>query len=173
MSDGFKSFVCIWAPCGAGLNFAAARAMSCGENPFVEISSYEKGSIMEDWIPFEEGEYLTERAFLASRDEIAAPLERVVVRVFSDKTGRRQMDGQGRVRNVHMVELLEESDDLDLLLDMGGEFKYILRDPVLKAGKVFSPDVRSVFHFIPRGPWEQIEEAEFEKLCSRLTILSK
>lgn len=161
-----------WAPRRGRLEFYGRSGYVIRRRPLSDISGFGKRCIMEDWIPFEEGEYLAERAFLASREESAASLERVVVRVFSDKMGRRQMDGRGRVRNVHMVELLEESDDLDLLLDMGEEFKYILRNPVLKAGKVFSPDVRSVFHFIPRGPWEQIGESEFESLCSRLTILS-
>ena len=127
---------------------------------------------MSDWIPFEEGEYLAEQAFLLGGDGSAVPLERVILRVFAGKTGLRRMDGHGRVRNVLMVQLLEDNDDIDLALDMGGEFKYILRDPVLKAGKVFSPDVRSVLHFIPTGPWEKVREEEFEALCSRLSILS-
>jgi hypothetical protein len=128
---------------------------------------------MNDWIPFEEGEYLAEQAFLTTRDGSAVPLERVIVRVFSGKTGRRQVDGYGRVRNALMVQLLEENDEIDLVLDMGGEFKYIARDPVLKAGKVFAPDVRSVVRFIPKDPWETVTEVEFEDLLAGLEILSR
>ena len=127
---------------------------------------------MSDWIPFDEGEYLVERAFLLAPDESAVFLEDAVVRVFLDRLGQRQMNGGCRVRNILMVRLMDEHDDMDLALDLGGEFKYILRDPVLKSGKVFSPNVKSSLQFYPRKPWEQVPEDDFEALWSRLKFLS-
>ena len=70
-----------------------------------------------------------------------------------------------------MVELLEENDDLDLILDFRGEFKYWLSKPKLSAGKVFSPNVKSSLHFIPTAPWRQITKFEFDLLLSQLKIL--
>jgi hypothetical protein len=71
-----------------------------------------------------------------------------------------------------MVELLEDSDDLDLLLDFGEEFKFLLKVPNLQVGKVFSPDVKSALKFTPQIPWHQIQQTEFEGILSRLHILS-
>ena len=71
-----------------------------------------------------------------------------------------------------MVELLDDSDDLDLLLDFGDEYKYLLKVPNLQSGKVFSPDVKSVLQFTPQTPWQQLLPDEFNNLLSRLRILS-
>lgn len=127
---------------------------------------------MSDWIPFDEGEYLVERAFLIGSEESGVLLEDAVIRVFVDRAGRRQMSGGCRVRNILIVELLDEYDDIDLALDLGGEFKYLLRDPVIRSGKVFSADVKSTLQFFPKRPWEQITEKEFEALWSRLRFFS-
>jgi hypothetical protein len=69
------------------------------------------------------------------------------------------------------VELLEENDDLDLILDFGGEFKYRLKTPEISAGKVFSPNVKSSIQFTPSTPWHQIPESEFDVLLSQLKFL--
>ena len=71
-----------------------------------------------------------------------------------------------------MVELLEESDDLDLLLDFGEEFKYLLSKPRLQAGKVFAPDVISALQFTPQSPWQTLSIAEFEDFFSQLRIIT-
>jgi hypothetical protein len=125
---------------------------------------------MENWIPFAEGEYLVDEALLVTADRKAVRLEEVIVEVYSDRRGQRYLKGRGRVRNVLMVELLDDSDNLDLLLDFGQEFKYRLKDPILQGGKVFAPDVKSVLQFTPQNPWQQIPPAEFENLLSRLQI---
>jgi len=127
---------------------------------------------MNNWIPFAEGEYLVEQAMLVTAGHSAVMVEDVIVEVYSDQRGQRYLNGRGRVRNILMVELLEDSDDLDLLLDFGEEFKYLLRKPNLQAGKVFSPDVKSVLQFTPKNPWQKVPQTEFEDLLSRLRILS-
>jgi hypothetical protein len=127
---------------------------------------------MSNWIPFSEGEYLAEQAMLVADNRSAVVVEHVIIEVYGDKHGRRYLKGRGRVRNALMVELLEESDDLDLLLDFGADFKFFLKSPNLKAGKVFSPDVRSVLQFTPQTPWQQIPPREYADFNSRLRILS-
>jgi hypothetical protein len=126
---------------------------------------------MQNWIPFAEGEYLVDRALLVAADRKAVQLEDVIVEVYSDRQGRRHLKGRGRVRNVLLVELLDESDRVDLLLDFGAEFKYLLPEPHLQGGKVFAPDVKSVLQFIPQDPWRQMPPEEFEGLCARLQLI--
>jgi len=127
---------------------------------------------MDNWIPFGEGEYLVEQALLVAANDRAVAVDNVVIEVYADQREQRYLKGRGRVRNILMVELLEDSDDLDLLLDFGDELKFLLKEPNLHAGKVFSPDVRSVLQFFPQTPWQQIPPEEFNNLLSRLRILS-
>jgi hypothetical protein len=127
---------------------------------------------MDNWIPFGEGEYLVEQALLVGANDSAVAVDNVVIEVYADQRQQRYLKGRGRFRNILMVELLEDSDDLDLLLDFGDELKFLLKEPILKAGKVFSPDVRSVLQFFPQTPWQQIPPDEFNNLWSRLRILS-
>jgi hypothetical protein len=126
---------------------------------------------MENWIPFAEGEYLVDQALLMAADHKAVQLEDAVVEVYSDRRGRRYLRGRGRVRNALLIELLEDSDRVDLLLDFGAEFKYLLQEPNLQGGKVFAPDVRSVLQFTPQDAWRQMPPDEFKSLCEGLQLL--
>ena len=128
---------------------------------------------MDNWIPFGEGEYLVEQALLVAATDTAVAVDNVVVEVYEDQREGRHLKGRGRIRNILMIELLEDSDDLDLLLDFGGEFKFLLKEPTLQAGKVFSPDARSVLLFIPQTPWQQVPPDEFADLMSRLRLLTE
>jgi len=127
---------------------------------------------MDNWIPFAEGEYLVDQALLVADNHNAVPVEDVIIEVYSDQRGRRYLKGRGRIRNILMVELLDDSDDLDLLLDFGDEYKYLLKTPILQSGKVFSPDVKSVLQITPQTPWQQLPPDDYDSLLSRLRILS-
>jgi len=127
---------------------------------------------MPQWIPFTEGEYLVEQALLIAADNSAAELENTIIEVHSDRQGNRYLKGHCRVRNKLIIELHEDNDDLDLILDFGEEFKYRLKTPEFKAGKVFSPAAKSTLWFTPTGPWEPISLNDFEELMTRLKILS-
>lgn len=126
---------------------------------------------MENWIPFSDGEYLVERAFLLSATDRAVDLADVVVEVNSDAEGRRRLRGRGRIRNVLMVALLEDSDELDLVLDFGDEFKYLLPAPFIQGGKVFAADVKSMLQFLPRCPWQPMAPEEYARLLSRVQFV--
>ncbi len=127
---------------------------------------------MENWVPFGEGEYLADQALMVAESNNAIALDNVVIEVYADARGQRYLKGRGRIHNMLMVELLEDSDDLDLLLDFGGEFKFLLKAPNLQAGKVFAPDTRSALQFIPQTPWRQLSSDEFADLMSRLKLLT-
>jgi hypothetical protein len=127
---------------------------------------------MNEWIPFDEGKYRVERAFLITPDLKAAPLENAFIEVYTSRQGTRRLKGRSFVRNILIVHLLEESDEIDLILDLGGTYKYILKNPELEAGKVFSPNIKSTLQFSPGSPWKQIPQIEFENLISDLKLLT-
>ncbi len=127
---------------------------------------------MANWIPFVEGEYAVEQAFIIAADERAVAVEDAVIEIYAAPQGQRNLKGSGRVRNILMVELLEDHNDLDLILNLGDEFKYRLVKPELRCGKFFAPDAKSTIHFRPAAPWEQIPQADFEQLMTRLEIIN-
>ena len=127
---------------------------------------------MIDWIPFEEGKYLVERAFLVTPQNEAVALENPYIEVFTGRSGKKMMTGGCLVLNVLMIKLLEDHDDLDMVLDLGGEFKYFLKAPDIQGGKVFAQDVKSSIRFTPRAPWKKLLEVEFDKRLSRMKMIS-
>jgi hypothetical protein len=126
---------------------------------------------MADWIPFVEGEYAVEQAFIIAPDHRAVAVEDAVIEIYAGPQGERHLKGSGRVQNILLVELLEDTDDLDLILDLGDEFQYRLSKPELQSGKFFAPDAKSSLQFMPSSAWKQIPRADFEKLISRLEII--
>ena len=126
---------------------------------------------MKDWIPFEDATYLAEQAFLVATDNNAALLEQTIISVYTGSGGKRSFSGTGLIRNILLVELLEENDDLDMILDFGGEFKYRLKTPEISGGKVFSPNVKSSIQFSPTAPWHQVPVSEFDELLKQLKFL--
>ncbi|MBW2238731.1 MAG: hypothetical protein JRF39_06785 [Deltaproteobacteria bacterium] len=126
---------------------------------------------MNDWIPFENATYLAEEAFLVASDNTAVSLERTSIEVYTGKAGKKRLKGSGLIQNTLMVALLEESDDLDLILDLGGEFKYLMKTPTITAGKFFLPNVKSHLQFHPIAPWKQISATEFAKRVDALKLL--
>jgi len=124
--------------------------------------------IMTDWIPFEEGEYWVARAYLVAHDKSAMALEDPVIEIVKGPQGKRYLKGQGMVYNLMVVELLEENEALDILLDLGGEFKYHLIAPQISAGKLFVPDVKSTLQFAPQQPWCQLSIDAFVEEVGKL-----
>jgi hypothetical protein len=126
---------------------------------------------MANWIPFVEGEYSVEQALIIAPDNRAVAVEDAVIEVYAGPQQQRYLKGSGRIQNILLVELLEDTDDLDLILDLGDEFKYRLSKPELQSGKFFAPDAKSSLQFRPSAAWEQISQADFEQLISRIEII--
>lgn len=126
---------------------------------------------MNDWIFFENATYLVEKAFLIADNNTAVSLERTSIEVYTGAGGKKRLKGSGLIQNTLMVALLEESDDLDLILDLGGEFKYLMKAPNITSGKFFLPNVKSHLRFDPIAPWNQISGTEFEKRVDALKLL--
>ena len=118
--------------------------------------------LMPDWIPFEEGKFQAQRAYLLTAAGRAVALENPTIHITAGRNGRKRLQGSGRVRNILVVELLDDTDSLDILLDLGGEFTFLLEIPDIQAGKVFSPDVKSTLRFFPTRPWVQLSREQFD-----------
>lgn len=128
---------------------------------------------MSQTVPFEEGSYLAERAFLVASNDAAVAIDEVVIKVFYDNRRNRRMNGAGFIENYLFIRMHEESDEIDLLLDMGGEFKYSLKNPILQSGKVFAPGVKASLKFTPTSPLEPVPEPEFNARAARLNFLTE
>lgn len=126
---------------------------------------------MEQWVPFAEGEYIVEAAFLITPQNAGLMVENAAIEVFSDSRGLRRVKGSGMVRPAMMVELHEEGEKMDLVIDLGEEFKYRMETPQLNAGKVFSPDIFSQLHFRPTRPWERISREAYRRILDQVDFL--
>jgi hypothetical protein len=128
---------------------------------------------MSEWIPFEEGHYAVEDAFLLSPDFRAIRLHDTVMEIHTDRFGKKRLSGSGLVRNASLIRLLDEHDDVDLILKLSADFRYRLIRPDLTGGKVFSPEIRSTLQFIPTQPWQEIPAETYDFLLSKLDFISK
>jgi hypothetical protein len=128
---------------------------------------------MEQWIPFAEGEYWVEKAYLITSVMTATPLEEATLEIYTGRDGIRRMRGTAKVKNLMVVKLLEDNDDLHLLIDLGEEFKYLMEHPELQAGKVFSPHVNAVVKFSPKKQWKQLSEIEFTDIIDSLQFVEE
>jgi hypothetical protein len=128
---------------------------------------------MAHWIFIEEGAYLVESAFILTPAYSAVTLDDAVIEVFLDSNGERRVRGHGMATNVLIVELLEDHDELDLLLDLGDQFHYLMKTPSIMAGKVFSPDVRSLIRFIAQGPLDKMSNSEYLQVRSRMSLIDR
>jgi hypothetical protein len=126
---------------------------------------------MEQWIPFVEGEYLVVQAVLASPDGLAVEMENARIKIFNNPRGKRSVRGSGMVRPAALVEMHETEEAVDLLLDLGNEFRYRMDNPVLKSGKVFAPDVRALLQFSPTRPWTEMTGEEFRRRLADVEFL--
>ena len=128
----------------------------------------------EDWIIFDEGQYLSERAFLVTaNDTHAVTLSDTIIEIYTGAGGARKLKGYATIANYLFVDLLDESDDIDLIIDLAQNHKYRLPKPQIRSGKVFSPDVRATLQFFPTQPWQPIPEKGFESILSQLTFIKK
>lgn len=128
--------------------------------------------MVKDWIPFEDGRYSVPEAFLVTADYSAVELHSPYIEIFTGRTGKRWLKGGSLVQNLLMVELMEESDELDILLNAGEDFGFLMQSPEIQSGKVFSPLVRSSLKFMPTEPWQPLTPEEFRQLKSALKLIS-
>jgi hypothetical protein len=56
-------------------------------------------------------------------------------------------------------------------LDLGQTFTYRLAEPIISAGKVFSPGVKSTLQFEPQSPWIPVPQDDFEAMVALLELI--
>jgi hypothetical protein len=127
---------------------------------------------MEDWIEFEEGQYAITSAYLVSPENNAVHIVDPILEIYTGRFGKRQVKGFGLIQNTALVELHEDGDQIDLILDLGSEFRFLMENPVMQSGKVFAPNIRSLLHFFPREPWLALSADDFNSRIERLTFVS-
>jgi len=126
---------------------------------------------MTSWIPYDTGEYTIEEAFFRVDSGHGLRVTEVVVEVYDDSRGKK-LRGYGQVVNALLVDLLDNGSDVDLVLDFAPGHRYRLAAPVIRAGKVFAPDVRSAFHFQPAAAWEALSDEDFDRLVQATAFLT-
>ena len=127
---------------------------------------------MSSWIPYDEGEYGVEEAFLHVSPDRGLRVTEVVVEIYDDGRGKN-LRGYGQLINALLVELLDWGEDVDLVMALAPGHCYRLPTPVIRAGKVFAPGVRSAFHFHPRSPWMPLDDQAFGRLKERTIFLDE
>ncbi|ROR01769.1 hypothetical protein [Desulfosoma caldarium] len=126
---------------------------------------------MAQSIPFREGTYIIEAAYLMTPLKRSLELTEGVLEVYKDTLGTKHLRGRAFVRNTLMVALLEDEESLDLILDLGLGFRYRMPQPILQAGKVFDPRTCSIVHFAPSTGLVPLADADYEALLSAATLL--
>jgi hypothetical protein len=126
---------------------------------------------MAHWIDIEEGTYRAEEAFLLTPRYAAMAMEDAMIEVYHDNNNERRVRGHAMATGMHMVELLEDEDDIHLLLDLGDKFKFLLHTPSVRAGKTFAPDVKSLLQFAAQGPLERLDGPKYTEIRSKLVVL--
>jgi hypothetical protein len=122
-------------------------------------------------VPFEEGYFRIEQALIISPQAMnAIALYNAALKVFKGPAGHLLMNGHGLADNFLLIELLEEEDNLDVLMNLGPDFKYRLIAPQISGGKVFTPGVQSTIRFTPTQNLLELEEAAYKALINQLQI---
>lgn len=127
---------------------------------------------MDDWIALEEGLYIVQEAFLLAGDRRAVKLDRAELEVFTGARRQKHLRGSAMVVNTLMVELLEDTEELDVVLDLGHGHAYRLAAPRIQAGKVFAPGVQSRMQFLPRAPWTRLAHDDLRELKARVRFVT-
>jgi hypothetical protein len=131
------------------------------------------GAIMAHYIGIAEGTYQVDEAILLTPGYGAIGLDQALIEVYLNQSLERRLKGSGLAVNTLLVELLEDHDDIDILLDLGGEFKYLLASPTISGGKMFSPDVKSLILFSANSPARKLDMDEVESIRSRLRRIDR
>ncbi|MGC8718965.1 MAG: hypothetical protein ACP5TY_03020 [Thermodesulforhabdaceae bacterium] len=120
------------------------------------------------------GTYIIEEAFIITAD---TPRRGIILKdAFLDveDDGKRLIvHGRATVHNLSLVELYEDHDKLDMIINMGDGFKFYLKEPIIQAGKVFSPAIESTMRFIPVDSFDLMTDDEYRLLVKSVTIINK
>ncbi len=117
-----------------------------------------------------EGMYWIEEAYIIPPEapHRALALHNAVLDVEREREDRLIVHGRATVHNASLVNLLEDHETLDMILNMGKGFVFYLREPLIQAGKVFSPTVSSTLRFIPQDSFDHWSDDAYARFKTSL-----
>ena len=94
-----------------------------------------------------EGLYEVDRAYLVDPAHRRLELRSTTFEIYADAQERKHLRGRSLVTNVAFVAILEDTETVDLILSFFGDYFLWLENPVIQAGKMFTPDTESSLIF--------------------------
>ena len=112
-----------------------------------------------------EGLYEADHAYLVDPSRRRLELRSATFEIYADAQGRKHLRGRSLVANVGFVEILEDTDRVDLVLSFFGDYFLWLEDPVIQAGKMFTPETESSLIFREGRQTSFVTQEHFEELA--------
>jgi hypothetical protein len=112
-----------------------------------------------------EGLYEVDRAYLIDPSHRRLELRSTTFEIYADAQGRKHLRGRSLVTNVAFVDILEDAETVDLVLSFFGDYFLWLEDPVIQAGKMFTPKTESSLVFREGRHTSFITRERFEELA--------
>ncbi len=120
----------------------------------------------------EAGDYRVAAAYLVSpQTRRATPVSDAVIHIADGNGHSGRISGWGQVCTAHMIDMLEDSEQLDLIIDMGAGYRFVMYDPEIRAGKNFQADTVSTFHFQPTHLMHSLNKDEYSAQTANLKII--
>jgi len=94
-------------------------------------------------IDLPEGLYEVDQAYLVDANRNRLSLRNVTFEIWLDKKKQKQLRGRGLINNFNFSEMLEDSENVDLVLRFFDDYFLWLKEPVIQVGKVFEPTTES------------------------------
>ena len=112
-----------------------------------------------------EGLYEVDRACLVDPSHRRLELRSTTFEIYADAQGRKRLRGRSLVTNVAFVAILEDTETVDLILSFFGDYFLWLENPVIQAGKMFTPDTESSLIFREGKQTSFITREQFDELA--------
>jgi hypothetical protein len=124
-------------------------------------------------IDLPEGLYEVDQAYLVDASRNRLSLRNVAFEIWLDKKGRKQLRGRGLINNFNFSEMLEDSEEVDLVLRFFDDYFLWLKEPVIQAGKVFEPATESSCIFSVGESISPVSQEQYLKLTGLQELGSK
>ena len=115
-------------------------------------------------IKLPEGLYEVDQAYIVDISRNRLPLRDASFEIWLDKTGRKQLRGRSFIKNFDFVEMLAETESVDIVLCFFEDYFLWLKEPVIQVGKVFEPNTESSLIFSIGESISSISKQQFLEL---------
>ena len=115
-------------------------------------------------IDLPEGLYEVDQAYLVDDSSNRLSLRNVTFEIWLDKKGEKQLRGRGLINNFRFSQMLEDSEDVDLVLRFFDDYFLWLKEPMIQVGKVFEPATESSCIFSVGETISPVSQEQFLEL---------